>query len=546
MTDFNIVNLKQGVGLPGASKKLRKGNTGLPVRRQTGKEHGQLMPFACIMGHACRIATQKTEKILLNFLPGKGKQNNILGAGKDKTEKTNQSLPVKGKGLAENPHGVILKGGATKDINRFMSASKGKDGIGGQRSEVGGQSSEMADAPGLLKFSLKNAVVVKGKSTVEPAGTEKNTEKNSFISVNNGGKNNIGNSLKHSGLKGEAKAVVRQSALAERTLADEAFKESRGARVADPVGENLRNGKTDAALFKNGKNIAGINNALLRRQSLPAVSLAGSELARRQSGGVKGQKAKMEEKQGLLKSSLKNAAAVKGKSAVEPAITEKNSFTPVNSGGKNNIGNLLKPLGLNGEETIKIPHRGTPQPESPSVRGFSAGGHNNTTFHVSGSSSAVNESASSYDIKPRALINQIAKGAKMSGRVRIALNPPRLGTLDVDVLVRDNKVHVILQTENNDVRQILHSNVESLKSSLRSHGLVADTINVSVQDKSDGANHGADYRSAQNETLFKEGKNREGNEEDQSGEQDSLNHDPSSLEEENQSGEHGERISLFA
>ena len=409
MTGFNIVNLKQGIGLPGASKKLQKGNT--------GKEHGQLMPFACIIGHECRIATQKTEKTLLNFSPGKGKQNNILGAGKDKTEKTNQSLPVKGKGLAESPHGVILKGGATKDINLFMSASKGKDGVGGQR----------------------------------------------------------------------------------------------------------------------------------------------SELARRQSGGVrgqrsdvKGQKAEMEEKQGLLKFNLKNAAAVKGKSAVEPAgtekNTEKNSFTPVNSGGKNNIGNLLKPLGLNGEETIKISHKGTLQPEAASDRGFSAGGHN-TTFHVSNNSSAVNESASSYNIKPSALINQIANGAKMSGRVRIALNPPSLGTLDMDVIVRNNKVHVILQVENNDVRQILQSNLESLKSSLRNQGLVADTINVSVQEKSDGANHGADYRSGQSETLFKESKNREGNEEDQEGGQDSLNHDPTLLEEENQgdrSGEHGERISLFA
>ena len=354
------------------------------------------------------------------------------------------------------------------------------------------------------------------------------------------------------GLKGEAKVVVRESA-----LADEAFKESRGARVADPVGENLRNGKNVAALFKNGKNIAAVlrdgglkEKGAGKDEVRPARNALACEAGGGQRSEGKGQKAEMEERQGLLKFSLKNAVAVKGKSAVESAGTEKNSFTPVNSGGKNNIGNLLKPLGLNGEETIKILHRGTPQPESPSVRGFSAGGyHNNTTFHASGSSSAVNESVSSYEIKPRALMNQIANGAKMSGRVRIALNPPSLGTLDMDVIVRNNKVHVMLQVENNDVRQILQSNVESLKSSLRSHGLVADTINVSVQDKSDGANHGADYRSGQNETLFKEGGKREGNEEDQNVGQDSLNQDPSSLEEENQgdrSGEHGGRVSLFA
>ena len=553
MTDFNIVNLKQDIGLPGTSEKLRKGNTGLPVRGQTGKEHGQLMPFACIMGHACRIATQKTEKILLNFSPGKGKQNNILSAGKDKTEKTNQLLPVKGTKTNRSFSGKInlqSESGGQKQIGT------GKDEVGPARNALaceagGGQSlpagslagSEMADAPGLLKFSLKNAVAVKGKSVVEPAGTEKNTEKNSFIPVNSGGKNDIGNSLKHLGLKGEAKVVVRESA-----LADEAFKESRGARVADPVGENLRNGKTDAALFKDGKNIAAVlrdgglkGNGAGKDEGRPARNALACEAGGGQRSDVKGQKANMEERQGLLKFNLKNAAAVKGNSAV------KNFFTPVNSGGKNDIGNSLKPLGLNGEETVKIPHRGAQQPESSSVRGFSAGGyHNNTTFHVSGSSSAVNESASSYDIKPRALMNQIAAGAKMSGRVRIALNPPSLGTLDMDVIVRNNKVHVMLQVENNDVRQILQSNLESLKSSLRSQGLVADTINVSVQDKSDGANHGADYRSGQNETLFKEGGKREGSEEDQNVGQDSLNHDPSSLEEENQGDRNDGRISLFA
>ena len=407
MTDFNIVNLKLGIGLPGASKELQEGNTGLPVRRQRGKEHGQLMPFACIIGHACRIATQKTEKILLNFSPGKGKQNNILRAGKDKTEKTNQSLPVKGTKTNGSFSGKInlqSESGGPKQIGT------GKEAGGGQtcpqRSRLrGGRGAEMADAPGLLKYSLKNVAAVKGKSAVEPAGTEKNAGKN----------------------------------------------------------------------------------------------------------------------------------------------TEKNSFTPIKSGGKNDIGNSLKHLGLNGEETIKIPHRGTQQPERPSVRGFSAGGyHNNTTFHVSGSLAAVNESMSSYEIKPRALINQIADGAKMSGRVRIALNPPSLGTLEMDVLVRDNKVHVILQVENNDVRQILQSNLESLKSSLRNQGLVADTINVSVQEKSDGANHGADYRSGQSETLFKESKNREGNEEDQRGGQDSLNHDPISLEKENQYVQSDGCISLFA
>ena len=189
---------------------------------------------------------------------------------------------------------------------------------------------------------------------------------------------------------------------------------------------------------------------------------------------------------------------------------------------------------------MEILHRKISSP-SHSDKISSSGAYHHTSFYSGGSSAAVNKSVNSSGIEPRVLIDQIASAAKRSGRVRITLNPPSLGKLDMNVLVRGNKVHVVLQVENNDVRQILQSNLESLKSSLRNHGLVADTINVSVQEKSDGSNYGADYRSGQNETLFRESGKREGNEEDHEG-----GRDPSSFEEENQRGRSDGRVSLFA
>ncbi len=261
-------------------------------------------------------------------------------------------------------------------------------------------------------------------------------------------------------------------------------------------------------------------------------------------------------------SGLKNVAAAKGKITKESGRTGEKSFTPIkDNGGKNSTENLLKHSILNGEETavrhektgvkgftdhnMEILHRKISSP-SHLDKSSSAGAYHHTSFHSGGSSVAVNKSVNSSGIEPRVLINQIASAAKRSGRVRITLNPPRLGTLDMNVLVRDNKVHVMLQVENNDVRQVLQSNLESLKSSLRNHGLVADSINVSVQEKSDGANHGANYRSGQNETLFKEGGNREWNEEDHEEGRDPLNNDPSSFEEENQRVLGDGRVSLFA
>jgi hypothetical protein len=296
---------------------------------------------------------------------------------------------------------------------------------------------------------------------------------------------------------------------------NETFKESRGKRIADTVGANFKDVKNAAAVFRDG----GIKESWAGRNSHAT-----------------------EDTRGLLKFSLKKADAVKGKSALEPDRTEKNSFTLVKSGGKNDIGNPLKHLDLKGEEAIEILHRGIPQPVRPSDRGFSAGGYQRAAFHADSGSAVINESVNSYGVEPRALINQIASGMKRSGRVRIMLNPLRLGTLGVNVLIRDNnKVHVILQAENNDVRQTLQSNVESLKSSLRDQGLVADTINVSVQEKPDSGNYG----SGRNETLFREGGNREGEGEDRSGRRNSSDHAPSFPEEEKPSVRIDGHLSLF-
>ena len=583
MTEFNPVHLKQDIGIPGASEKLQEGKTGLPVRRQTGKEPEQMMPFACVMGNACRATTQNTEKIPLNFRSDKGKidgrsnkgnairrggvfnidpennilsagkgktektnqsLNNILGAGKDKTEKTNQSLPVKGKGIAESSHGAILKHEATKDINPFMNASKGK-GTKTNRS-----------------FSGKIDLLSKRNSQKQTREKVENLQGSNGLKKSKAGINHA--------LMGDAKGLLKPG-LNKQSI-ESGLTKSGLIRVGTdaligPFGERalhsgMRTGKIAVAVFRDGgfrESVAGINNALVRGQKPEAggkrLEIRGQRAeGRGQRAEGKGQRAKIEDAPGVLRSGLKKAAVAKGKSAVEPGQTKKNPFTLTkNDSGKNEIKDILRHSGLKSGEAIEILHRKISSPShSPShsplhsIDKISSGGaYHHITFHSGGSSAVINESVKSHGIEPRALINQIASGVKRPGRVRITLNPPSLGTLDMDVLVRDNKVHVILQAENNDVRQILQSNVESLKSSLRNHGLVADTINVSVQEKSDGADYGANYKSGQNETLFKEGGKREGNEEDHGEGRDSLNHNLSSFEEENPGIRSDGRISLF-
>ena len=488
MTEVNPVNLKQNVGLLGTPEKLQKG--------KAGKDAEQMMPFICVMGQACRAKTQKAEKILPDPHPGNEKikgrsnkgnatrqsgvvnidpENNILGAGKGKTEKTNQSLPMKDT--------------ETK-INKSFSG----------KIDLLSKKDNLHQTEGNVKYLQGSGGLKKSETETIPPPVLTGNAKGPLKPVLN--KQNIESGLTKSGL---IKVVVEKKETPVRAGTDALI----GSVKEQALSSGIGNKKGDPPVFK-------------------------------------------ENAPGFLKTGLQNSVAVKGKNAAAavPDKTENNAFVLTkNDSAKNEIKNILTPPGLKSGETIEVLHRETSPPDHSSGRVSSTGGYHHTAFHSSGASTAVNESIKSQAIEPRILINQIASGVKRPGRVRITLNPPRLGTLDVDVLVRNNKVQVMLHPENNDVRQILQSNVESLKSAFRNHGLVADTINVSVQEKSGGADYGPNYRSGQNETLFKESENWEGNQEDHRSGQDSVSPDPMSLKEENpliRSDDQGGRVSLFA
>ena len=529
MTEFNPANLKQGAGLLGASEKLRKGSA--------GQEPGQLMPFACMMGQACHKTTQKTGEILLNFCPDKGKMSEVRSQGSEMVNapgllKLNlkNAVAVKSKGIAESSHGAILKGEATKDINPFMNASKGK-GTKTSRSFSGKINLlSKRDVQKQTGEKVKNLQVSSGLKKSEAGINHVSTGDARGLPKPGLNKQSIESGLTKSGL---IKAVIEKN---------EAVKGS----GSDTVGQNFRTGKIAVTVSKEGgfrESGAGINNTLLRGQ-------------RSEGRWQMAKMAKMEDAPGLLKFSLKKAAAAaKENSAKEPGRTEKNSFILAkNDGSGNDIKNPLKHQGLKSIE-VAIEHERTgiekfsdhkmevlPRAISSPLHSVdkisSAGAYHHTSLHSGGGSAVMNESVNSHGIEPRALINQIASGVKSSSRVRITLNPPSLGTLDVDVLVRDNKVHVILQTENNDVRHILQSNVEQLKSSLHSQGLIVDNILVSLQEKPDNAGS----QSGQNGTLFKEGRKDgedEGNQRGLAEVSSSLSMDESNMEIEG-------HISLFA
>lgn len=75
--------------------------------------------------------------------------------------------------------------------------------------------------------------------------------------------------------------------------------------------------------------------------------------------------------------------------------------------------------------------------------------------------------------------------ANDGGRVKIALNPPSLGKLEMDVTVRNGKVEVVLVADNKDVQQTLNMHIDKLKGSLQNQGLTIDRCDVFMQDNRD-------------------------------------------------------------
>jgi flagellar hook-length control protein FliK len=105
---------------------------------------------------------------------------------------------------------------------------------------------------------------------------------------------------------------------------------------------------------------------------------------------------------------------------------------------------------------------------------------------ISGSDTGSKNIDKTNDISPEGIINQITselKGNAVSdgSRVRITLNPPSLGTLEMDVTVRNNRVEIVIVADNKDVQQILNNHIDQLKGSLQTQGLKIERCDVLMQ-----------------------------------------------------------------
>jgi flagellar hook-length control protein FliK len=91
----------------------------------------------------------------------------------------------------------------------------------------------------------------------------------------------------------------------------------------------------------------------------------------------------------------------------------------------------------------------------------------------------------------QSLIDQIAQAKQQMdrdfGRVRITLTPPNMGTVDMDVIVRQNRVEVTLISDNASVQQLLSAHADDVKSALQRQDMKIDSFQVFLQTNQDGS-----------------------------------------------------------
>jgi len=118
--------------------------------------------------------------------------------------------------------------------------------------------------------------------------------------------------------------------------------------------------------------------------------------------------------------------------------------------------------------------------------------------------------------QPQVLMDQIVEGGaqiiqKGGGRVKMTLNPPNLGFLDMDIQVRNNKVEIVFFADTPEIQQSLQANADLLKVALNQQGLKIDAYNVFLQENSTSnsgfhSGEGALWRNSRRESSADEKK----------------------------------------
>lgn len=113
------------------------------------------------------------------------------------------------------------------------------------------------------------------------------------------------------------------------------------------------------------------------------------------------------------------------------------------------------------------------------------------------------------------IIEQIMEGAsnllkRGDSRIFINLEPPNLGTLSMEVSVKNDMVRLFMVADGAEVRNIVQANLDQLRTALQGQGLSIDRFDILVQDRSNFSQSDFHQRHG---AMFGEGQNNKANRE---------------------------------
>jgi len=110
-------------------------------------------------------------------------------------------------------------------------------------------------------------------------------------------------------------------------------------------------------------------------------------------------------------------------------------------------------------------------------------------------------------VRAQAIIDQIVDArqtmANDFGRIRIVLDPPNLGTIDLEIIVRKERVEIVMTADNASVQQALQSRTDDVRAALQRQDLKIETFQVLLQD------NGAGRQQAHGGAMYEERRERQ-------------------------------------
>ena len=81
------------------------------------------------------------------------------------------------------------------------------------------------------------------------------------------------------------------------------------------------------------------------------------------------------------------------------------------------------------------------------------------------------------------VVNKAVTALEKGGKVQMTLQPPSLGTINMEVVVQNNRVELVLKTGHADVQQMLQAGTDQLKSALQNQGFQIDQMSVLLRQE---------------------------------------------------------------